>query len=260
LIFFLTPVLEGNSQPRQAIAQIIIRASPLGYVHIFFAGVVLSRMFILTAMKDAETDGPVSAETQRLKLNAGEAPCLLRFGCCLGYLVYALLVVCDPKDHGYLAFHNGGLIPLMGLILVGAAVGVDPIADWIFKSSPFIMVGRVSYIQYLFQRSVWTMMKLQFNADWFPWVFPFVLVAFAWAFQRWLEAPLTDWQRLRLESDTKGGLEQIIDWLDGIGSWRRAVVLGLIICMTFTPSILVIALPSWCNAVGQFAGFDVSTC
>lgn len=223
---------------------VVVRASPVGYVHTFVGGIACARIFILTAMHDAETLGPVNAESRRIALDSSRAPWFFRFGCCLGYSIYILLVALAPSEWVvslsspvYYFSHNGGLMPVMGLVLLGAAVGIDPLAEWIFKSHPFLMLGRISYIQYLFQRSIWNFVKEHAAGDILMWLYPIVLIAWAYSVQRWLQAPLTDWQISRMESGTKGVAEKTIDWLERIGNPYRTLMLFAAICVLFVPAV-----------------------
>ena len=55
-----------------------------------------------------------------------------------------------PKDYGgYMLMHNGGLLPLMLLIILGAAVGRDPLAKYVLATPVFVVLGRISYAQCL---------------------------------------------------------------------------------------------------------------
>merc|ERR1712203_1066272 len=71
---------------------VALRATPIGYAHVFVAGVAAARVFMLVATRDGETRERISVQTQRVVLDAGSAPMVLRFGCCIGYLIYATLL------------------------------------------------------------------------------------------------------------------------------------------------------------------------
>jgi len=188
---------------------LMIRATPLGYIHTFVAGISCARIFVLTCMQDAETLGPVTAESRRVALDIRKAPCILRFGCCIGYLMYVLIVTCCPDhwfDQSTRAFyflHGGGVIPIMALVLLGAAAGVDPLAEWIFKSKPLLILGRISYQQYLFQRVIWDIMEANLDMSIYKWWYPFVLIAWAYVFERFVDAPITGWLRSHFESNAR---------------------------------------------------------
>merc|ERR1712137_20316 len=116
---YWVPLIEGDSGSAQnAIIAIIVRASPAGYFHVFIAGILSARIFILSATSASESTG-------RITLDTGSVPLLMKYGCCLGYLIWAMIIIFDAPPL-YLFMHQGGLIPIMFLIIMGAAVGVDP--------------------------------------------------------------------------------------------------------------------------------------
>uniref|UniRef100_A0A7S2LS83 Acyltransferase 3 domain-containing protein n=1 Tax=Zooxanthella nutricula TaxID=1333877 RepID=A0A7S2LS83_9DINO len=201
------------------VIMVAIRSTPLGYFHVFVAGVAAARIFLLTAMRDAETGGRVSADTRRIVLAAERAPLLLRFGCCCGYLCYAALLFLATSWIGsyYYFFHNGGMMPVMVLILLGAAIGTDPVTTWVFRSKPMLVLGRISYMQYLMQHVLQGWIRRAFG-----WqdnavaqaIFVPCLILFSYCCQRWVERPYTEYQRFRQDKGIKGFEDRGIDWFD----------------------------------------------
>lgn len=172
----------------------------IGMFHVFLAGIVMARVFVLTSMKDAEVGGPVFAETQKLALDPKRAPGIFRFGSVIGYAGYIILVVA-LRSEGYKKcetfFHNGGLLPLMLLVLVGGALGQDPMAKYLFQNRVFRILGRISYPQYLIQCNVWGMIM-----DIFPEegalvprqaVFPFALLVLSYVLERLVTRVGVEW-------------------------------------------------------------------
>jgi peptidoglycan/LPS O-acetylase OafA/YrhL len=188
-----------------------LQGTAIGYLHIFVAGIVTARVFVLTAMNDADTGGPPTESTQRLVLEVGKAPVIFRYGGIIGYIVYALLVIFADYQLLYLFYHNGGILPLMVLIILGCAVGADPAARYLFRSKPLLLMSRFSYSQYLLQESVWdfTSYHIGVHSYWGQRVaFPVILLASAYLCERFLTSPYSDWQRWRQEKKIKG----IDDW------------------------------------------------
>merc|ERR1719401_546034 len=198
---------------------VAIRSTPIGYVHVFVAGVAAARVFMLVAMRDAETGGSISADTQRIRLAADSAPLLLRFGCCFGYGGYALILLFAASwiQPYYYFFHNGGMLPVMVLILIGAAIGTDPITTWLFRSKPLLVLGRISYMQYLMQHVLQGWIRRAFgwddNATAQALFLPCLLLC-SYCCQRWVERPYTEYQRWRQEKGVKGFEERCIEWLE----------------------------------------------
>lgn len=211
---------EDSVLCRQSI-MVALRAGPLGYAHVLVAGVAAARVFIVAAMRDGATGNPVGPETKRAVLAADSAPFVFRFGCCIGYLAYVLLVLFagDTTKDYYYFYHNGGLMPVMLLVLVGAAVGKDPLTVWLFRSKPLLVLGRLSYAQYLTQHIVWYWMVNSFGWDdtsGAKTLFLPSLVIFAYFAQRYIERPYTEYQRLRQEKGIKGWDDRCIERLDGL--------------------------------------------
>lgn len=63
---------------------VAMRATPIGYVRVFVAGVASARVFMLVATRDAETGERVGPGTRGVVLAKQRAPLLLRYGCCVG--------------------------------------------------------------------------------------------------------------------------------------------------------------------------------
>merc|ERR1712107_553153 len=54
---------------------------PIGYFHVFLAGILAARLFIVVAMVDEK--GGISSESTRLVVDTSRTPFLLRYGCVL---------------------------------------------------------------------------------------------------------------------------------------------------------------------------------
>merc|ERR1712039_167802 len=130
----------------------------------------------------------------------------------------------------------------MGVIL-GAATGVDPITEWIFKSRSFVMLGRISYIQYLMQRSVWVFLNTHFEESLVNVLYPFALIGFAYILQATFEAPYTEWQRLT--ADKVGLVGRAIERLDQLivatKARRALLVLFMVTLVAVTVLIIITA-------------------
>eukprot|EP00429_Kryptoperidinium_foliaceum_P013380 CAMPEP_0176039728 /NCGR_PEP_ID=MMETSP0120_2-20121206/19695_1 /TAXON_ID=160619 /ORGANISM="Kryptoperidinium foliaceum, Strain CCMP 1326" /LENGTH=515 /DNA_ID=CAMNT_0017373123 /DNA_START=39 /DNA_END=1586 /DNA_ORIENTATION=- len=208
---------------------VAIRATPFGYFHVFVAGVAAARVFMLLATRDAESGERVGLSTRRVVLAEQHAPLLLRFGCCVGYLVYAGMLLLTTKwiETHYYFFHNGGMLPVMLLVLIGAAIGKDPITVWVFRSKPMLTLGRISYLQYLMQHVLQGWVKRTFG-----WednhtakvLFLPALLLFSYCCQRWVEKPYTEYQRWRGEKGVKGCDDRCIDRLERLSAKAPGVL------------------------------------
>jgi len=195
-------LIEGASgSARKHVVYILVYASPAAYFHVFIAGILSARIFILSATC-------TNVSTGRLAV-----PILLKYGCCVGYLLYVVLAVCEPPIPDSVA-HNGGLIPIMFLVIMGAAVDVDPLTTWIFRSLPFITLGKLSFAQYLMQRPVWDLLRRNLSDEFTIKAYPFILVLSAYLVQRWIGSPYAEWNRVCLEKDEKGAMKKCIAFLD----------------------------------------------
>jgi len=237
-------VLESD---RAEVLNSLIRATPIGYFHVFVVGIAGARIFILTAMVDSSTKGPVvEGQTQQLELDKSRAPAFLKYGCCIGYFIYVIIAIFVPIDAVYFFVHQGGLIPLMLLVILGAAVGVDPLTEWVFKSSLFLALGRISYVQYLNQRFVWDFMQKRFLDSWgevaIDISYPFVLLLTAYFMQRWFETSYTEWQRARTDKNVQGFVERTLARID--------IRHNRLICICSTAVIVLGAVLTvfWANA------------
>jgi peptidoglycan/LPS O-acetylase OafA/YrhL len=191
----------------------------VGYIHVFSAGVVSARIFMLTCMRDSETAGRPTASTQKLALASKGAPVFFAYGCVLGYGLYTVLVLLLDMSQGddwYVFFHNGGLLPIMILIIIGGALGLDPLARYVFQSQLFLLLGRISYAQYLAQYLVFKTSLLGRIEDLTTRqiVFPCVLLPFAYFIERFVARIYTEWQRARQARGERGCDEQAIAAID----------------------------------------------
>lgn len=201
---------------------VALRAGPFGYFHVFTSGIAAARIFVLSAMCDAETGGPPAADSRKLMLASSNAPCALRYGCCIGYAIYVAVVLfaTDLIDPYYYFFHNGGLLPVMFFLVVGAAVGEDPLAVWLFRSKPMLVLGRISYLQYLMQHIVRNQLASSFGWNQSTKIaFVPVLIVFSYLCHRFVERPATEYQRRRQESGVKGCDDRCIERLESM--WDR---------------------------------------
>merc|ERR1712039_792272 len=114
----------------------------------------------------------------------------------------------NTLDGPYVAFHSGGVLPILILVLLGGALGTDPLAKHTFQNRIFKFLGRISYPQYLLQVPVQILLtyylvpnntKAQaremavLTEPIFLMVFPFALLASAYAAERWIVRPYSAW-------------------------------------------------------------------
>lgn len=205
-----------------SIANALIYQGVLGFLHVFVAGIVAARIFILTSTSDAATGEVPSASTQRLVLDKKRAPLLFRFGIIAGYGVFALVAGFGGEKlyNEYTYFwHNGGIMPAMLLVLLGGSIGEDPIAKYIFQHPIFLTLGRLSYAQYLLQFRVWFMVKGYFedvDVLAFKLVFPAVLLLCAYLTERFIGRVFNEWQRFRAEKGMKGIDDHALEFAEGL--------------------------------------------
>eukprot|EP00445_Apocalathium_hangoei_P014714 CAMPEP_0203867574 /NCGR_PEP_ID=MMETSP0359-20131031/16599_1 /ASSEMBLY_ACC=CAM_ASM_000338 /TAXON_ID=268821 /ORGANISM="Scrippsiella Hangoei, Strain SHTV-5" /LENGTH=533 /DNA_ID=CAMNT_0050785837 /DNA_START=44 /DNA_END=1645 /DNA_ORIENTATION=+ len=197
---------------------VAIKGGALGYIHVFVAGVAASRVFVLTCMcwcPDASSAG--GSGKGHFALDSAGTPLLMRFGCCFGYGLYLAGVLLTPFliDDYHIFFHNGGMLPVMLLILLGAAAGSDPIAVWAFRSKPMLLLGRISYNQYLLQSVVhgWVVSSFGWDSTAKALYLPLLMVV-AYSAQRWVERPYSDYQRWRQAKGIKGCDDRCIEVVD----------------------------------------------
>lgn len=186
---------------QDALIMAAVQFGPLGYAHVFVCGVAAARLFILIATRDADTGEVPGESTERLVLDKERAPLLMRYGCVAGYLLYAGLVAAFPnwKEHqgAFWVMHNGGMLPVMLLILLGGAVGADPLARHVFQSRPFLLLGRISYAQYLLQFNVMDMCIKNFPFPYDRIIFVVALPLFAYLTEQCFTRVFTEWLRLK---------------------------------------------------------------
>jgi len=174
---------------------VALQFGPLGYAHVFLCGVAAARLFILVT------------EAARADPSAPSAlPFVCRFGCCLGYLLFAAQVVAHAlalttgavtfyqTRSFYWVVHNGGLLPVMVLILLGSAGGADPIAKHVFQSRIGVALAKTSYSQYLLQFQVMDVLQSNFPTH-AKVLLPFVLPVSAYLVERFFTRPMTAWQK-----------------------------------------------------------------
>jgi len=213
---------SGGSDYMRLVLSNLVQATPVAYFHVFLSGVVASRIFILLCLADKETGQPPSEGTKDLVLATERAPLVLRYGCTLGYLLWAGLVlswsfletgISHGLHHGkvYWMFHNGGLIPILVLILLGCGLGEDPLVKYLFRTNVFRILGRISYSQYLLQDPVSSFLAFYLIPDRHgPWghnpipekfliVYPFVLLPSAYFIENYFVQPYVLWLRHQLK-------------------------------------------------------------
>eukprot|EP00929_Paragymnodinium_shiwhaense_P079475 TRINITY_DN41376_c0_g1_i1.p1 TRINITY_DN41376_c0_g1~~TRINITY_DN41376_c0_g1_i1.p1 ORF type:complete len:523 (+),score=51.05 TRINITY_DN41376_c0_g1_i1:41-1570(+) len=232
---------EPNTRREMVVSSVIV-FGPLGYLHVFVAGILAARVFILSCTKDAVSGEPPCASTERLVLDKRRAPLLFRFGCVAGYALYACLVYVwpdvqdDDGDGGsvgrfkYWVMHNGGMLPVMLLILVGGACGADPLAQYLFRTSLFQVLGRISYAQYLLQFNVHEMVTRDVPTDdqaLMDWLTVGALLLTSWFAERYVSRIYTDWQRSRQEKGEEGWDDRLIRVVDACRARVRARVCAL---------------------------------
>eukprot|EP00928_Gymnodinium_smaydae_P098161 TRINITY_DN906_c0_g1_i1.p1 TRINITY_DN906_c0_g1~~TRINITY_DN906_c0_g1_i1.p1 ORF type:complete len:419 (+),score=58.63 TRINITY_DN906_c0_g1_i1:115-1371(+) len=198
-IVALVFAIQNNGNPWVDCRVYSLTHGCLGYFHVFFAGIVLARIFILTCCKDCDTNGPLTAITRTLVVAPDKANVVFRYGCVIGYTLYYYVVWQSrfPLDTAiFFLLHNGGLLPLFALIIVGSSLGVDPIAMHIFKTPVMSLLGRISVYQYLLQYVVKDYLTARFPGLGIPWTFglkvlyPFVLVGCAVLLEEFVQKPL----------------------------------------------------------------------
>ena len=177
---------------------IILHEGPLGYVHVFLSGVVLARILVLMTYVDAETRLEPDPETERLSLGTREEiqlPCIFKFGTLIALGCYLPLFWIQVQyDTPILAIcHNGGLLPMMCLLLLSLSLDMDLLAPAL--GSGFAkMLGRISYCQYIIQGNVRHLFLKPLHQH-FWLVLPVFLVVLAMAayLMEWLMSSLVDW-------------------------------------------------------------------
>lgn len=228
--FSLVPGLIERSLPVPHESQCMyfnLQNGSIGYFHVFFAGVATARLFVLTCLKDADTDGAPCTRTRTFVLHPQRAPSIFKYGCCIGYLAYALFFAFVDMEVMFMTFHNGGHMPIMVLIILGAAIGVDPLVRHVLRCRLFAVLGQLSYAQYLMQVPVFMfgVMSLGVSLDWthgsssaLPLAaliaYPFALVIVGYLVQRYVQRPYTEWQRWRQERGVVGADERAIAWIE----------------------------------------------
>jgi peptidoglycan/LPS O-acetylase OafA/YrhL len=146
--------------------------NPLFHVHGFVAGMTLARLLEL-----------YSVSAKRITQDFGT---VISYGASFGYGFIVLLILVDASTGGllrneyYLVWRNGGMMPIHALIIVGLALGVDPLAK-VFSQSPLRRLGDLSYAIFVLQcptfRAV-TMWTINTGVNRY-YVYPLILLAFA---------------------------------------------------------------------------------
>lgn len=205
----------------------LVKANPAGFVHVFTSGVVAARIFVLTGLRDPSTGAPPAADFKQLTAATEGIPLMFRCGCSIGYLLWAVIaivLVLNPKNQTYyIFFHTGGAIPSMALVLLGSAVGVDPIARFVFQCRVFKVLARLSYSQYVLQIPVAMFLSFYLvpenhkaqqrlpvspQTPIFLIVYPFALLSAAYLAERFIGRPYAEWQRAQEATSSSSGKAQ----------------------------------------------------
>jgi len=196
----------------------------------------MARIFILTSFSDADTGNPVYNvdDCGKLSLDSQRAPLILRWGVCIGYGSYIIFnLIFDLRGSWHLFWHNGGLLPIMLLIVAGSAVGADPIARHVFAHPIPKSLSQLSFAQYLLQFPLHTWMYVKCISQgykqkvhdeeknaYYYWpdgqnvaYIPLLLI-FAYLTNRFIQRPYTEWQNWRAEKKIKGCDEILIEKID----------------------------------------------
>lgn len=226
-------LVESLADPTRGVCLYVnLRLGSIGYFHVFFAGVAAARLFILTCLRDSETGGAPAPGTRAMVLKPEQAPWFFRYGCCIGFAAYMTFYLLVDEEVMFLAFHNGGLIPIMVLMIFGAAVGDDPLVRHVLRQKPFVVLGQLSYAQYLMQFPAFlfvTRCNFAFRfSEGDKILFPLVLLLVGYLVQRYVQRPYTEWQRWRQQRGVVGTDERVIAWAEGLGSsllssWRGSL-------------------------------------
>lgn len=199
-----------------------------GFLHVFLAGVVMARVFILTCTRDAATGAVPCQDTRKLALDAKRAPLVFRYGVTLGYLSFGLLAYFGGNQL-YLSnryfFHNGGILPCMLLLLVGGSIGADPLSTTFMQSRLFAVLGRMSYAQYLLQFNIWYLTLTYFpNQAEAQTIYPFALLLSAYFTERSITRAHTQWQRWRSSQGAPSSVGKALKVLQTRAQGLRSVM------------------------------------
>lgn len=115
-----------------------------------------------------------------------EIPALVRFGVTVSFAAFGIMFFTfSPYDHLPLIHKEvapllikGGLAPLQGLMIVGLACEVDPMAK-LFARKPFRWAEKVTLTNFVFQVPVHNAVRDLFGWDGFTWTFSFALFSFS---------------------------------------------------------------------------------
>jgi len=217
--FVVTEPMEWHS-----IVMNLVKANPLGFIHVFVSGIVTARVFVLTCLHDAATGAPPTASFKQLMAATDGAPLLFRWGCSVGYSLWAIiaiiLVLSPQNETYYIFFHTGGALPSMVLVLLGSAVGVDPIARIVFQCRVFKVLAQLSYAQYVLQIPVAVFLSFYLVPESsmarqhipsspqkpvFLMVYPVVLLCAAYLAERFISRPYVEWQRAQERQERVAG-------------------------------------------------------
>eukprot|EP00928_Gymnodinium_smaydae_P030125 TRINITY_DN22475_c0_g1_i1.p1 TRINITY_DN22475_c0_g1~~TRINITY_DN22475_c0_g1_i1.p1 ORF type:complete len:587 (+),score=30.63 TRINITY_DN22475_c0_g1_i1:237-1997(+) len=229
---------KGSVCARTLTAQLC--ASPLGYIHVFVSGVAAARVFIFGTMLDSTARSRSTVWSSFATAQGESVSYELRFGCCVGFAIFVSIVciASDAVQRHYYFFNHGGLIPVMILIMIGAAIRQDPLAVLLFRWRPVIALGRISYIQLIMQRLVWQWMQ-----DTFGWNiisklgFMPVLTACSYMCYRYIERPFTQYQLLRQERGIRGCDERCINTFDSF-----MAMICCRCCLCLVPFLIVVVV------------------
>lgn len=190
----------------------MISSSPVGYVHVFCAGIPAARLFMLLGIEDADRAQPPNEYTTEFRLKRSDTHFIFNWGACIGYMCLLLVFLNVDYDSHWIFYHSGGLLPFMIPIIWGLSLGRDPIA-YVFQYEPFPTLGRISYALYIVQFRVWwTLWKI--GGGPMKRSFPIYLLAVSYLIHRYVEVPYMEWIALRREFKVRGLDDRLVQMVD----------------------------------------------
>ncbi|KAJ8599292.1 hypothetical protein CTAYLR_006791 [Chrysophaeum taylorii] len=216
--YFDHPLARGLAPPRwprnaKSFAD-VYHYNPVFSINSFVGGMILSRLFCEAEASESR------GERRALWRQIGARGAALAYAF-LAVFAFAFRVppsfIQHKKDGTYdigglfAAIHNGGLMPLHGLLIVGLCTEEENVAQ-LFSKRSFVWWGSISYEQYLFQTLVFKFLGDIFTAlsggpegkpyDNLTWQFapPLALTLVAMAAHYGFSVPVGKWLRNRLRA------------------------------------------------------------
>lgn len=146
----------------------LLRATPLGYAHVFLAGAALAQAtgaFGVRGAREGSEEEPESSDAYTdasedfYDASEGLGLAWRSWGCASGYGAFVLAILLFRRSFAqyYYFWHNGGLIPVFVLIICGAVEESDRLSSILARIR---FLGDISYYQYLLQHVVyWAMVN-----------------------------------------------------------------------------------------------------